>query len=488
MRGHLNECIYKHPFDLNINDPEYLNIYPTDDDVHLELKQKIANYVSVSAQNITLTAGADDSIALIISSLPNSDKRVIYKYSPAYMFLNRLSNTIYNIETPLKDRYKAMELYKPEDGSIIYICNPCNPTNDLWDRNEYLYLCKKYPKCIVIVDEAYMDFHDMEHSYSHINEYSNLFYVRTLSKLFGIANLRLGYFVHNNDFKPVYYCFKKVTNIAKVFANKIFDHLDFYKNIKNQIDEVKNKLNVNSPTNFIFLHTREQDLQEIEKFANDNNILIRLGYGNAVRISLQIDTNVDLIKEIMKFDILPDIRELYTDIDLRIVMTNMLRDFIKIADENNVVWWADGGTRIGAERHNAIIPWDDDIDIGILPCDIESILKPHFNIQRNLTTELYHQICLKSYDGHPRDTIHIDIFPFIKEDNKHIHKDYRFREHADGKGNFGYNDGELFPLRSVDFYDFKIFVPNQSLPEVFNTLEIRKDSELIYTSSKLILS
>lgn len=488
MRGHLNECIYIHPFELNINDPLYLNIYPTDDNIHLELKQKIAKYVSVDAQNITLTAGADDSISLVLNSLQNSQDRVIYKYAPSYMFLDSLSNKLFNVETPLKDRYKAMEFYNPPDGSIIYICNPCNPTNDLWDRDEYLYLCKKYPKCTIIVDEAYMDFHNMDHSYSHINEYNNLFYIRTMSKLFGIANLRLGYFVHNSNFKPVYYCFKKITSIAKVFANKIFDHLDFYRDIKNQIDSVKKQLSVISPTNFIFLHTKEQDLDEIKKFADANNIMVRFGYGNAVRISLQIDTDIELIRNIMKYDVLPDIRELYTDIDIRIKLTNMFRQFIKIVDANNVIWWAEGGTRIGADRQGTIVPWDDDIDIGVLSWDIIDILRPFFNVKKNTTTNLYYQICLKEFDGHPRDTEHIDIFLFIKENNQYVNIDPRFREHEDGKGNFIYTYDDIFPLRRAKFYDFEIPVPNQSLPELFNILEIHKDSQLIYKSSRLVLS
>lgn len=493
MRGHLNECLYKHPFNIDINDQLYLNIYPDPNDkVHLKVKENIANYVKVKSDNVTLTAGADDSIALIINSLPNARDRVIYKYSPAYMFLDSMCNTIYHVETPIKDRYKAMELYNPPNGSIIYICNPCNPTNDLWDRSEYLYLCNKYPECIIIIDEAYMDFHDMEHSYNHINEYKNLFYVRTFSKLFGIADLRLGYFIHNKDFLTSYYCFKKITNISKSFANKIFEHIDFYKNIKLQIDYVKNKLGSHSPTNFIFLHSREEDLDEIKQFALENNLLLRFGYGNAVRISLQVDTNIELIRNIIdKYDVLPDIRELYTSIDTRIELVNLFRKFMEIADKNNIIWWVDGGTRIGAERHQAIIPWDDDIDIGIHHEDMESIadtLRPYFNVKKNTTTDQYYQICSNTFDGHPRDSYHIDIFPFSKTDNKYIHVDSRFRHHVDGMGNFDYTDSELLPLRYVNFYDFTVPVPQQKLPDIFNQLEIRKDNELIYKSSKLVLS
>ena len=41
----------------------------------------------------------------------------------------------------------------------------------------------------------------------------------------------------------------------------------------------------------------------------------------------------------------------------------ILRDFIKVCDENNLTWFGDAGSGIGAIRHKGFIPWDDDIDV-----------------------------------------------------------------------------------------------------------------------------
>ena len=43
----------------------------------------------------------------------------------------------------------------------------------------------------------------------------------------------------------------------------------------------------------------------------------------------------------------------------------ILRDFIKVCDENNLTWFGDAGSGIGAIRHKGFIPWDDDIDLSI---------------------------------------------------------------------------------------------------------------------------
>ena len=55
----------------------------------------------------------------------------------------------YSVETPLENRHRAMALYEPPPGSIIYVCNPCNPTGDVWETDNYLQLCKKYPPSVL---------------------------------------------------------------------------------------------------------------------------------------------------------------------------------------------------------------------------------------------------------------------------------------------------------------------------------------------------
>lgn len=491
-RSHLNECCYEHPFKLDINDLLCLNTYPNpSDEIHRKLKNNIANYVNVKQDNITITAGADDSISLIINSI-SLYRNTIYKYSPSYRFIENLNHIVHYVETPLKDRHRAMEFYKPEKNSIIYICNPCNPTNDLWDDTEFIKVCERYPECYVIVDEAYMDFHNMERNYKCVDTYKNLFFVRTFSKLFGIAGLRLGYFVHNKNFKVNNYCFKKVTNVAKLFGNKIFENLDFYKNIKKQIDTVKKYIEIDSPTNFVLIHPKEDELEEVRKYTEENNIAVRFGYGNAVRISFHINSDVKLIKDIIdRFDTLPDIRELYSPIDLRIKLMILFRKFYEVAVRNEMLWWADSGTLIGACRHNAIVPWDDDIDVAILEEDMENykdILSGYFNIKKNVTTGLYYQICEKEFEGHPRDTEHIDIFPFYEENGTYLHVDERFRYDVSGKANFAFKEKELFPLKQHLFYDLYIPIPNAGLPQKFNTLEVHRNCEIVYKSSKLVMS
>lgn len=68
----------------------------------------------------------------------------------------------------------------------------------------------------------------------------------------------------------------------------------------------------------------------------------------------------------------------YNPSDLRKVHEielDILRDIIRVCEENNLQYWVYGGTLIGTIRHNGFIPWDDDIDIGMMRDDYEKFLK-----------------------------------------------------------------------------------------------------------------
>ena len=61
--------------------------------------------------------------------------------------------------------------------------------------------------------------------------------------------------------------------------------------------------------------------------------------------------------------------------DTVVQMYQLARDFHDVAEKNGLFYWIIGGTLIGAIRHQGIIPWDDDIDIGIRDKDIDILLK-----------------------------------------------------------------------------------------------------------------
>ena len=78
---------------------------------------------------------------------------------------------------------------------LLYICSPNNPTSTQFKMEDVETLAKAFPG-VVILDEAYGEFADYS-LVPRINEFQNMIILRTFSKAFGLAALRLGYAVAN---------------------------------------------------------------------------------------------------------------------------------------------------------------------------------------------------------------------------------------------------------------------------------------------------
>ena len=124
-----------------------------------------------------------------------------------------------------------------------------------------------------------------------------------------------------------------------------------------------------------------------------------------------------------------------TLVKLRSVMLEILDEFARICDENNLNYFLHGGTLIGAVRHKGFIPWDDDIDVAMPRKDYEKFIDIFYNLENTNyyilsdrspeNTSYYYnpffKLCKKgtvfadkSIKPDEYSGIYIDIFPFDK--------------------------------------------------------------------------
>jgi histidinol-phosphate aminotransferase len=92
--------------------------------------------------------------------------------------------------------FDAMLAAVDEKTSMVWLANPNNPTGVFEKRSDILAFLEKLPKTVIlVVDEAYYDFVDEPDATVAIDvkNYTNLVVLRTLSKAYGLANLRVGY-------------------------------------------------------------------------------------------------------------------------------------------------------------------------------------------------------------------------------------------------------------------------------------------------------
>lgn len=139
----------------------------------------------------------------------------------------------------------------------------------------------------------------------------------------------------------------------------------------------------------------------------------------------------------------------------------------RLLEKNNIKWWAEGGTLLGAIRHKDLIPWDDDIDLGILYEDkIESVLDKLPNELKWVPTFFGYKIFYKRGGkklykrGHLQNFTYpgLDIFPREIVNNKLVYKEAKAKEIWKDKPKLD----SWLPLKNYKFGKFNIKGANQA--------------------------
>lgn len=171
------------------------NRYP--DGMGQDIRTCLARYTKIPSEGILIGNGSDELIQMILLTFGGTGKSLII-HPPTfgmYQIYATLTETSV-VQVPLLngldlDTGRMLSAAQAPEAQIVIVCNPNNPTGSLFPRNEILRLVRESAK-IVVVDEAYAEFSE-ETLIPEIENYPNLVIMRTFSKAFGMAGLRLGY-------------------------------------------------------------------------------------------------------------------------------------------------------------------------------------------------------------------------------------------------------------------------------------------------------
>jgi histidinol-phosphate aminotransferase len=158
-----------------------LNEYP--DGQYRDLRGAAASYTALEPENVVVGAGIDDLIGVVARVFLGPESRASL-LEPTY--------SLYRIAT---GQQGATLVGSEEEADLLWRCNPNNPTGEVVDPHEFVALARERPHSIVVVDEAYVEFADASavSVAGWVDELPNLVVLRTLSKAFGFASLRVGY-------------------------------------------------------------------------------------------------------------------------------------------------------------------------------------------------------------------------------------------------------------------------------------------------------
>ena len=157
-----------------------LNEYP--DGTYAELKRAAAAYCGVGTDQVVVGAGADELIGLCART---------YLAPGRFAAIEPPTYALYRIVAELEG---ASVRADTEGAALIWVCNPNNPTGDLRDPAEIAALARAHPDAVVVVDEAYFEYAGVT-CVPLLAELPNVIVLRTLSKAFALAALRVGWAV-----------------------------------------------------------------------------------------------------------------------------------------------------------------------------------------------------------------------------------------------------------------------------------------------------
>ena len=175
-----------------------LRIYPQEEETRL--KAKIGEYLKVPEECVTIGNSSDEVLDRVIRIFLDKGDRAV-TFTPTFSIFKYCVN--YGgaelVGVPLKDDFTidiaGMQTAFTPEIKLLYLCSPNNPTANQLRPREVELLMEAFPG-IVLVDEAYAEYADYS-VVPLIDKYENLIVLRTFSKAFGLAGLRLGYAIAN---------------------------------------------------------------------------------------------------------------------------------------------------------------------------------------------------------------------------------------------------------------------------------------------------
>ncbi len=296
------------------------------------LEQKLAELNQVSASQVLCTNGGDEAI-MILMRLIKETSQVILPL-PAFSQYNwgvkswQLDAQLITANSDLSiDLEATINAIRNTPGCYTIITRPNNPTGESIPLKSLLNLIEtaSQNKSFVFLDEAYIEFSEEKAiASSLLNQFDNLVILRTLSKAYGLAGIRLGYLLGNESlikqFKERCAPFNIPQPSLAIAMQALTDDnrdevVDYCQQIvanRNQLINWLATINISvlpSQANFIMLQLPKQQAQAVHSFLARNNVLVRdFSTGelaNCLRIT--IPANNDRLIRLLQQALAPDL-------------------------------------------------------------------------------------------------------------------------------------------------------------------------------------
>ncbi len=249
-----------------------------------KLYESIAFNYKVLSTQIELYNGGSSAIFSLFKHLKLKHCTL---YSPAYLEYKKAAN-LFGYKISHINRLNILEQEVDENSFVIFV-NPSTPDGQLYGIDELMtYWMSR--NCTILIDESFLDFTEGKSVCNYINQYDKLYVLKSMTKFYSSAGIRLGTLVSNeksikelqktepawklSQFDSIY--------LQEALKDSSFKTLSRAINVKNNIllEKILNESNlfsevISSDANFILAKLKTKTAKQLQKAFNPHKILIR---------------------------------------------------------------------------------------------------------------------------------------------------------------------------------------------------------------------
>ncbi|HAU32476.1 MAG: Histidinol-phosphate aminotransferase [Desulfotomaculum sp. 46_296] len=298
--------------------------YP--DPMSTELIEALSEHTGVPKEGIMAGNGSDELILNILLVFGNGGHVIIPTPTFSMYRIHSLIAGAKPVEVPRGSKFEVdisavAEVCKSYQARVVIICSPNNPTANTTPVEDIKRLLEQ-SEALIVVDEAYIEFGG-ESCLKLLNKYPNLVVLRTFSKAFGLAGLRVGYLLGNPEVVKEIHRVKQPFNLntfSQLAARTALSNNSEFKSLVGQILSMRDKLieemslikNVTvfpSEANFILFRTQLKGKEVFESLLK-KGVLIRNVYAPGIEDCLRVTVGrenenrffLDSLKAVLKGD------------------------------------------------------------------------------------------------------------------------------------------------------------------------------------------
>lgn len=297
------------------------NIHRYPDGGGYYLKKTLSERHEVKPEQIILGNGSNEVIEVFVRTFLRPGDEAIMA-SPSFVVYPMVIQAAYgkNVIVPLREgRHNLDGMVKrvTDKTRMVFIANPNNPTGTINTETEFDSMMKNLPEgVLVVVDEAYYEYvtsRDYPDTMKYLREGRNIIILRTFSKIYGLAGLRIGYGITKkkfvNEMNKVRQPFNtnSLAQIGALAALSDYRHVEESRRINEEgkmyLYKELNSMGVKylpTEANFIYIDIEGNAFQLYERFLKEGVIVRPMGHRN-LRLTIGLpDENRRFIKVFRK--------------------------------------------------------------------------------------------------------------------------------------------------------------------------------------------